>query len=475
MSEHNRADYKTARRARSRSTSAANLNWRVWVSGGFLAVAILFGGGGTPSPATELVVELAGLGAIVAWVWLAARDRRYSVGEIDRPLYLMAALFVAIPVLQLVPLPPEIWHSLPGRAVEVQALALVGRDSAWMPLSVSPPRTIASLLSLIPPIAMLFMSSRLREGDRVKLVGLLAVLGLLAAVVGVVQLAGGNANWLRFYLIVPYSFATGFQANRNADADVLLIAALALMAWAVADGKMKRARQLQLLVAALLLFLILSVVLTGSRAGVALISVVVVVGGAIFLRIRSFLNRRLTVALTLGVAIVVSSTYFLSSNSRVQQTVARFDNGDIVRPEIWKDTVFAIGQHWPLGSGIGTFQPVFAAAERLEFVRPDFSNRAHNDYLEFTLEAGVLAPIVFIAAIIFAIVRLKSAMILRENIKRRTIGILVMGSFLILLLHSLVDYPERSLSLAVVSGLLAGLLGRIDYGDRLGSPGGVSG
>ena len=35
------------------------------------------------------------------------------------------------------------------------------------------------------------------------------------------------------------------------------------------------------------------------------------------------------------------------------------------------------------------------------------------------------------------------------------------GQIAVLLLHSLVDYPERSLSLAVVTGLLAGLLGRL--------------
>ena len=35
-------------------------------------------------------------------------------------------------------------------------------------------------------------------------------------------------------------------------------------------------------------------------------------------------------------------------------------------------------------------------------------------------------------------------------------------------LHSLVDYPERSLSLAVVTGMLGGLLGRI-VGGRGGS------
>jgi O-antigen ligase len=442
----------------------AKPNWRVWVSGGLLAVAIVFGGGGTPSPTTELIVELAALAAIVAWVWLAANDRRYSAGDIDRPLYVVAALFVAVPVLQLVPLPPTIWHNLPGREVEIQALALVGRDNAWMPWSVSPTHTIASALSLIPPITMLFMVSRLRERDRVTLIGFVAALGLLAAIVGVFQLAGGDANWFRFYHAGPYRFATGFQANRNADADVLLIAATSLAAWAAADDRFRRSGQSQLVIGALLLFLVLSAVLTGSRTGVALIAIVIVVVTAMFLQDLSIKRRRLIAAAVLILAAIFGSTYFLSNNTRIQSTLERFDTGDKVRPEIWKDTVYAIGLHWPAGSGIGTFQPVFASAERLEFVRPDFSNRAHNDFLEFALEAGVIAPVILIIMLIFTAVRLMPMLLTKKNGVQRTIGILVLGSLLVLLLHSLVDYPERSLSLAVVTGLLGGLLGRSGVG-----------
>jgi O-antigen ligase len=437
----------------------------VWVSGGLLAVAIVFGGGGTPSPTTELIVELAALAGIVAWVWLAANDRSYSAGDIDRPLYVIAALFVAVPVLQLIPLPPAIWHNLPGREVEIRALTLVGRDNAWMPWSLSPARTIASALSLIPPIAMLFMVSRLRERDRVRLIGSVAALGLLAAVVGVFQLAGGNANWLRFYAITQYGFATGFQANRNADADVLLIAAIALVAWAVIDGRVRQSRQMQLVIAALLLFLALSVVLTGSRAGVALLSIVIVASVVMIIRLALTKNWRLVAAAALGVAGVASAAYFLSENARVQRTLGRFDNGDAVRPEIWKDTIYSIGQHWPAGSGVGTFRPIFTAAERLEFVRPDFSNRAHNDYLEFLLEAGVIAPIILVLALAFASIRLWRMLTSKEKGCPHTIGILVLGSLLVLLFHSLVDYPERSLSLAVVSGLLGGLLGRSGVGE----------
>ena len=442
------------------------VNWRLSLAGAFLAAAILFGGGGTPSPQTELVVELAALLAVVVWTWLAARGRSCE-DVVDWPLFIVGGIVLAIPIGQLIPLPPALWHHLPGRGTEVRALALVGQDEAWMPLSLSPARTLASLLSLVPPLAMLFMTSRLRDHDRIRLIGILGGLGLLAGVVGVLQLVSGNANWLRFYAYTSYGFATGFQANRNADADILLITTMALVCWACANGRVYRLRQFKWLLSAVAIFLALSVVLTGSRTGVALIGVVLL--AVIAMAFRSVLsrNRRVAAVVIIALLVIVGAGYALSGNARVQRTLARFDDLDAVRPEIWKDTIFAIREYWPTGTGVGTFQPVFAAAERLEFVRPEFSNRAHNDYLEFLLEVGFIAPILLVLIVAFTLIRITRMMRSRGS-NRPTVGILVLGSFLVLTLHSLVDYPERSLSLAVVTGMLGGLLGRI-VGGRGGS------
>jgi O-antigen ligase len=442
----------------------ARVSWRLWISGALLVVAVVFGGGGTPSPSTELAVELAALVAIVAWVWLTPRDRDYARPPLDWPLFVLAGGFAAIPLLQLIPLPPAIWHHLPGREIEVRALALIGRADAWMPWSESPPRTIASALSLIPPITMLFMVSRLSGRDRTRLMGLLAVLGLVAAVVGVLQLVGGNGHWFRFYEFTHYGFATGFQANRNADADVLLIALMALVAWAAIDGRIEHSRQNQLLIAVMALFLILSVVLTGSRTGVVLIVVALSASALILFRGAVRWNWRTGAAVAAGVIALAAGGYFLTHNARGERTIARFDNEEAIRPEIWKDTIYAIGQHWPAGSGVGTFQPVFSASERLEFVRPTFSNRAHNDYLEFALEAGIVAPVFLVAALLFAAFRLTRMMVGNASKRSKISGVFVIGSLAILALHSLVDYPERSLSLALVVGVLGGFVGRVVSG-----------
>ena len=141
------------------------------------------------------------------------------------------------------------------------------------------------------------------------MIGVLAVLGLLAAVVGVLQLASGNANWFRFYAATQYGFATGFQANRNAEADVLLIAAMAFAAWVAIEDRIWRSRQVQLLSIAMLLFFALSVVLTGSRAGVALIAVAIIASAAMIVRKGVFKNWRMSLAAGLALVALGGSAY----------------------------------------------------------------------------------------------------------------------------------------------------------------------
>ncbi|MFX7025356.1 O-antigen ligase family protein, partial [Acinetobacter baumannii] len=67
----------------------------------------------------------------------------------------------------------------------------------------------------------------------------------------------------------------------------------------------------------------------------------------------------------------------------------RFALHDLSRITIWQDTLTAIGNVWPVGGGFGTFQELFNSVEALETVDPAVAGRAHNDWLEVTLEAGL--------------------------------------------------------------------------------------
>ena len=209
-----------------------------------------------------------------------------------------------------------------------------------------------------------------------------------------------------------------------------------------------------------MLVLWLAVVMTGSRSGVGMIAISALTSIALLFRRSGRLGRRTLIISVGALAVLTVGGVALHDNARIERTLARFDDLKDVRPEIWEDTWYAVGQHWPLGSGMGTFRPVFDAAERLEYVRPTYANRAHNDYLEYLLEAGVAGALLAIAAVIFAICRIAAALRRDDDGKMRAQALFVAGSLAALMLHSVVDYPMRSMSLAVVSGLMVGMLSR---------------
>ena len=60
------------------------------------------------------------------------------------------------------------------------------------------------------------------------------------------------------------------------------------------------------------------------------------------------------------------------------------------RFDLWQDTLTAIGNFWPVGSGLGSFSRAILPSERFAVIDETFPNRAHNDYLEFLLEAGLV-------------------------------------------------------------------------------------
>lgn len=423
----------------------------------FIAIALLLGGGGSPAPLPELLVEWAALAALAIALWA----RRPGDLPVPRGAVVFAATLLLLPALQLIPLPPAIWTVLPGREPVVAALALIGKGDAWMPWSVSPSRTLAALLALIPPVGALLLTAL--AGPRARASALVAVfaMAVAATLFGAAQLAAGSGTALRPYGVEHSGYLTGFQANRNAAADMLLIGLLALGAlFALSAARRGGGWRLPFVAAALMLAC--AVLLTGSRAGIALLGIVALGGGLTLLRSRRGRGRlspsRIALVGAAGAAVLGAIGWAIAASTIGARIAARFSAGGEPRPDLWTDTLFAAGQHWPWGSGLGTFVPVFVAAERLEVVDPGYPNRAHNDFLELALEAG-LPGVLLMAALAGwvvwrLIVRWRGAATLQDRVE-----LAFAGSVLALLAaHSVVDYPLRSMSLAVLAGLAVGLI-----------------
>lgn len=137
--------------------------------------------------------------------------------------------------------------------------------------------------------------------------------------------------------------------------------------------------------------LLLAVVLTGSRAGIALLPLVLLTQFAI-LRVAGAARKLSNGIAVVGglVALVAASALAFAGNARIGAVLARFDASGDTRFDLWQDTLTAIGNFWPVGSGLGSFSRAILPSERFAVIDETFPNRAHNDYLEFLLEAGLV-------------------------------------------------------------------------------------
>lgn len=417
-----------------------------------LSISLLLGGGGSPSPWPELVLQV--LTALTLGWWLHRQPDALTLVPIGA--WWIAGLITALHLLQLVPLPPAIWHALPGRSVEVAALELVGAEQQWKPLSLSPDRTLASLLCALPALALLLLTTTLGTAERWRLIVIVTIAGGITLLLGAAQIKGATGNPLRFYN-PEQAWLTGFFANHNSTADFILITLVATAALAWRSRHLAPSLLPFVTLAAIDLALLTGVFLTASRTGIAL-APVALVAQVLILRRGSHKHGLTLVAGSACVAMVSAISFTALRNNRAVAIVTeRFTLDGEFRPELWRDARFALAQYWPFGAGQGSFVPVLIAAERLEIVDPTISNRAHNDFLELAIEGG-LPGLLVLALIGIVLFRTARATWHAAGPDADVQVIFAMASLMVLALHSLVDYPLRSMALAGLAAVAAGML-----------------
>lgn len=431
-------------------------SYPMWLAVFFLAAVFLMGGGARSD--IQSLVILRPLAAICMGValWGLSRDAAASV----RVPLLLALIIPLIMVFQLIPLPPAIWTSLPGRDFYAEAAPLAGIEQPWRPISLVPYRTWNSLLAWLVPITMVLLAARLGREQRYNLLPALIAMGLFSGIVGLAQIVGSANGPLYLYRITNNGSAVGLFANRNHQAALLacLFPMLAVYA-SIKSRSLERARMKSALCACIALFIVPLILVTGSRAGLAL-GLVGLLSAALLYRSpyprqRKGLSRfhRFKLRYVIGALAVVclGAATALLSRARVFDRLLTEDETEDLRLQVLDPIWQMIQTYFPFGIGFGAFPDVYKVHEPFELLATTYVNHAHNDLLEFILEGGLLAVaalFIGVAAWLFRVWRLHSA----EREDGRAILFARLGSAvtLLLALASLVDYPLRVPSLSAV-------------------------
>lgn len=428
-----------------------------WFAAAAMALALLLGGGGSPAPLPEIALQSA-IGFLAAlWWWSLDRPLARAV---PRQAMIIGGLAVALPLVQLLPLPPALWQALPGRELARDALALIGQEGQWHPWSLAPDRTLASLLAILPAIAVLLMTAEANRDGRVRILLAVTAVTLATLLVGAAQITAGPDSALRFYG-GSADYLDGFQANHNSTADVLLIgmvAAVAAIRELALTGRLPNRRGPVLtLTGAAAVVCATGVVLTSSRAGILLLPLALLASLALLRPWLGLTGRRLAGGAAVIGALALGAALLIANNAALARVFARFSLTTELRPELWRDSLYAAQQYLPVGAGMGNFVPAMVAHERLEVLRETMPNRAHNELLELAVETGVfgLAALAVISALLVtALLRARRA----PPAGSSGLAIFAGTALAMLALHSLVDYPFRSMSLAILAAACAGML-----------------
>lgn len=415
-----------------------------------LAAVWIAGGASRASTYGQVVVRAAAWAALIAGVLLAKRPTLRDA----RPVAWLLGASILLAALQLVPLPPSIWQELPGRAMFSDAATLSGQDQPWRPWTIVPSATMNALFSLIVPLTILLLATGIRSTERALLPGVMLTLIAASAFVGLVQFSGiGFTNPL---VNDTPGQVSGTFANRNHFALFVAFGCALVPVWPFLGSRRPSWRGAVAL--GLLPLFILTILASGSRAGM-IVGLIGIIGGLIIVwqPLRKELRhypRWVLPIVTLSIIVAMALLVTVSVAAGRAVSVSRMltvESSQDMRERGLPTVIEMIQTYFPLGTGLGSFDPMFRIHEPFHLLKLTYFNHVHNDYLEVVLDGGVLGLFLLGAAIawwVWASVRVWR----NPNVLPK------LGSTLLLLvlIASLFDYPART-PLVMASIVIAAL------------------
>jgi O-antigen ligase len=432
----------------SLSRTGAQTGLNLIIVGIFLGFVLFFGGA---SRADVMSLPIVRFASILMIVYALIQLEPYQWRQVRTPVLFLLAV-AAVIAIQLIPLPPGLWASLPGRTLYAEALAANGFEPAWRPLSLTPDLTINALLSVLPPLAAALGLALVPRDAHIGFVPLLLTGIAVSALIGLLQISGGQ---FYFYNVTNLGSPVGVFANRNHQA-LLLAAAFPLLAcWAALPHHNPAYRRLRTWLALCMAAAIFPLLLiTGSRGGLLLGAGSAL--GALLLVLRSirFSWRQFPVLrllpLAIGVGAVVAAL-FLSRDEAFQRLTAGQETE--TRYGVFPILIDMAGDFFPAGSGFGSFDSMFRSYEPHAQLDSTYLNHAHNDWAQVLIEGGALVLPLVAAFGIWFLIRLFRLWRGKPASPDKLLG--RAGSLVALatLASSLVDYPLRTPLIAVLMAM----------------------
>ncbi len=441
---------------------------RFWMLAAFIACAFLMGGSARPD--TQSLILLRPI-AILMGAYALIAITREQWANIKWPAIMLGMLGVVI-ALQLIPLSPDNWGSLPMRGAIAEIGRVFGIEEIWRPVSLAPERTLNALFSLVVPAAALVLFAVQERYNYRSVLLVLICAAIASAALGIAQLSGPSEGVLYTYRITNNGSAVGLLANRNHQAVFLAVTAYMAVWFALTELKREWPRPIRLaLCGAAVLLGVVVVLVIGSRAGLAALAIA---GAAsIYQAWKAGLfkakpgrkslpdiYRKGLMALALLLIAIVIFVIFQSrslSIDRMFDTIGDSSTTDLrasLAPVLWQMMI----DFMPFGSGFGSFEDVYRLYEPFEALTPRYVNQAHNDWAQFIIEGGLAGLALMFAFIFWFVRRLMQSRSAAIHSTQRDRAALAGVVLIVLGMASIVDYPLRTPALAAYAAVLIAII-----------------
>ncbi len=370
----------------------------------------------------------------------------------------------AYALFQVLPLPLSVVGVVsPARARLVDLLVPMFPKPAWVPLSVAPAATVYHCL-LMAMCGVVFLvvydiGSRLTAHPWAVVLPLV-VLAAAEAVLGLVQAHGGGQD----------AIATGTFKIRNHYSGFLemVLPFAALRPMSILNREIGPGRRSEVVsIGPVLLACIglgaAALILMGILASLSRMGFLSALGSMTFMGLVALCRgrslRRTWPALAAVIVIVVLAMVFLLSGPFMMRFL---ETAQEDRPEVWRETGRLIAAYPLFGCGLGAYESAFY---QYKASNPAFYQEyAHNDYLQYLAEMGVVGFVIGAVPLALILARLRRGWSQRFRPDGGWLSIACAGSAVAIGLHSIADFnlyiPADMLVFAWVMGI-AGFSGAV--------------
>lgn len=383
--------------------------------------------------------------------------------------------FLAIIAVQLIPLPSALLAVLSPTTRDLyrSAASVAETSVAFHTISLDPAATFEKLiLYLAYFVIYLVIVNNVRTRTLFSiLLYCIFISGVFQGTYGLYEFLSGHQQIFTFKKVTNQDCATGTFINRNHYASYLEMALPLLITVVIGRfaplrsfrGKffvrLSHALETQgsqvLLLAMMITLVAVALLFSLSRSGITFGLLSLIVFYFLYWKVRETLTRKaLLILTTIG---VVALATWIGLHPLMERFLKISENWteEGARWEVWKDT-FVIFLHFPIaGTGAGTFEQVFPMYR--SFVLHVVYDYAHNDYLQFLSEMGLMILFLLIAIADRVLSRLRK-LLFYSNVTR--LSIVQLGAFCSLLslsLHSVTDFSFQIPAVAVTGCVIAGL------------------